>query len=88
MHPFRFGVHATNPDSAVSLGIFYVDDQKQNRWVLKFEDPRVLAEIESVFVTVEPQGGSARPTGLQTPLRLSQNEPQSSLNSRSRSRFS
>jgi TolA-binding protein len=46
-----------------SLGIFYVDDQKQNRWVLKFEDPRILAEIDSVFVTIEPPGGSAKPTG-------------------------
>jgi hypothetical protein len=40
-----------------------VDDQKQNRWVLKFDDPRTLAEIDSVFVTVEPAGGSAKPTG-------------------------
>lgn len=48
---------------AQNLGIFYVDDQKQNRWVLKFEDPSILAEIDSVFVTVEPPGGSAKPTG-------------------------
>lgn len=46
-----------------SLGIFYRDDQKANRWVLKFEDPAVLAEIDSVFVTVEPPGGSKKPTG-------------------------
>jgi hypothetical protein len=52
---------AQNP--AQSLGIFYVDDQKQNRWILKFEVPRILAEIDSVFVTIEPPGGSARPTG-------------------------
>ena len=44
---------AQNP--AQNLGIFYVDDQ-QNRWVLKFEDPRILAEIDWVFVTVEPCG--------------------------------
>ena len=48
---------------ARSLGIFYVDDPKKNRWVLKFEDPRILAEIDSVFVTIEPPGGSAKPTG-------------------------
>ena len=58
-----WGARGPTETPAESLGIFYVDDQKQNRWVLKFEDPRVLAEIESVFVTVEPQGGSARPTG-------------------------
>ena len=48
-----------------SLGLFQIDDQKQNRWVLRFEDPRVLSEIDSVFVTVEPPGGSAKPTGRQ-----------------------
>lgn len=48
---------------AKSLGIFYVDDQKQNRWVLKFDDPHVLTEIDSVFVTIEPPGGSTKPTG-------------------------
>lgn len=67
---------AQNPSQ--SLGIFYVDDQKQNRWVLKFEDPRVLAEIDSVFVTVEPPGGSARPTGrklLYAYLKASPNHP-------------
>ena len=58
-----WGARGPTQTPAESLGIFYVDDQKQNRWVLKFEDPRVLAEIDSVFVTVEPQGGSARPTG-------------------------
>jgi hypothetical protein len=48
-----------------SLGLFQIDDQKQNRWVLRFEDPRILAEIDEVFVTVEPPGGSASPTGRQ-----------------------
>ncbi len=46
-----------------SLGIFYRDDQRANRWVLKFSDPDVLAEIDSVFVTTEPAGGSKKPTG-------------------------
>lgn len=63
---------------AQSLGIFYVDDQKQNRWVLKFEDPSILAEIDSVFVTVEPPGGSAKPTGhklLYAYLKANPNHP-------------
>jgi hypothetical protein len=46
-----------------SLGIFNADDTSQSRWVLKFDDPAVLAQIDSVFVTVEPAGGSRRPTG-------------------------
>jgi hypothetical protein len=37
-----------------NLGIFYTDDQTQTRWILKFSDPKVLSEIDSVFVTLEP----------------------------------
>jgi len=46
--------------------------------VLKFEEPRILAEIDSVFVTVEPPGGSARPTGhklLYAYLKANPNHP-------------
>lgn len=39
-----------------SLGIFYSDDKVQKRWVFKYEDPKVLSEIDSVFVTLEPPG--------------------------------
>ena len=60
-----WGARGPSQTPAQSLGIFYVDDQTQNRWVMKFEDPRILSEIDSVFVTVEPQGGSAQPTGMQ-----------------------
>jgi hypothetical protein len=56
-----WGQREARSESAQSLGIFYVDDKKQNRWVLKFEDPKVLAEINAVFVTVEPPGGSVKP---------------------------
>jgi hypothetical protein len=73
-----WGARGPAQNSARSLGIFYVDDQKQNRWVLKFEDPRLLAEIDSVFVTIEPQGGSARPTGrkfLYAYLKANPNHP-------------
>jgi hypothetical protein len=48
---------------AVSLGLFYMDDKQQSRWVLRFNDPAVLAEIDSVFVTVEPPGGRKNPSG-------------------------
>jgi hypothetical protein len=36
-----------------SLGIFHNDDSNDGRWVLTFDDPQVLAQIDSVFVTVE-----------------------------------
>src|SRR5262249_46027362 len=40
-----------------SLGIFYSDDKAQRRWVFKCNDPKILNEIDSVFVTLEPPGG-------------------------------
>jgi uncharacterized protein YhaN len=46
-----------------SLGMLYLDDKNQNRWALKFNDAAVLSEIDAVFVTVEPPGGSGQPTG-------------------------
>ena len=40
--------------SARALGAFYADDPAQKRWVFDYDDPKVLAEIDSVFVTFEP----------------------------------
>jgi hypothetical protein len=37
-----------------SLGILHNDDVSEGRWVLTFDDPQVLAQIDSVFVTAEP----------------------------------
>lgn len=37
-----------------NLGILHKDDQGQARWALTFDDPTVLAQINSVFVTAEP----------------------------------
>jgi len=46
------------------LGIFYSDDRAQRRWVFKCNDPKILREIDSVFVTLEPAGGDpAHPKG-------------------------
>ena len=73
-----WGARGPAQSPAQSLGIFFVDDQKQNRWVLKFEDPRILAEIDSVFVTLERPGGSPRPTGrkfLYAYLKANPNHP-------------
>lgn len=62
----------------VSLGVFYQDDASKKRWILKCNDARTLARLDAVFVTVEPKGGSAKPTGkplLFTYLRLEPNHP-------------
>jgi hypothetical protein len=46
------------------LGILYADDKAQKRWVLKVDDPRQLAQIDSVFVTLEPPGSAGdKPRG-------------------------
>jgi hypothetical protein len=46
-----------------SLGFLSLDDAGEKRWVLRNEDTDVLAQIDHVFVTVEPPGGSRQPTG-------------------------
>jgi len=46
-----------------NLGILYLDNESNRRWALRFDDPKQLTEIEAVFVTVEPRGGSHKPTG-------------------------
>jgi hypothetical protein len=53
-----------NSKTARSLGIFYNDDQTQHRWAMKFDDPKLLEEIDTVFVTLEPADKPfATPTG-------------------------
>ena len=63
---------------ATNLGILYMDSESNRRWVLRLEDPKQLAEIDAVFVTVEPHGGSQKPTGkpfLYALLRREANHP-------------
>ena len=62
----------------INLGILYQDDQNKKRWVLKSKDSATLTQIDAVFVTVEPNGQSSKPTGkplLFTYLRLTPNHP-------------
>jgi hypothetical protein len=49
---------------AQRLGIFYSDDKAQRRWVFKCEDPKLLQEIDSVFVTFgRPDSNPSHPEG-------------------------
>ena len=62
----------------ISLGLLYEDNANKKRWVLRFSDAKTVAQLDAVFVTVEPEGGSAKPTGkplLFTYLRLDPNHP-------------
>jgi hypothetical protein len=46
-----------------NLGTFQVDDHEQHRWVLKVNNPTLLAGIDSVFVTAESHGDAKGPRG-------------------------
>jgi anti-sigma-K factor RskA len=62
----------------LSLGVFYMDNEANRRWVLRFDDPAKLAQINAIFVTVEPNGGSVQPTSkpfLYASLRHLPNHP-------------
>jgi hypothetical protein len=58
----------------MNLGILYMDNESNRRWVMRFDDPRRLAEIDAVFVTVEPHGGSQKPTSKPFLYALLRNE--------------
>jgi hypothetical protein len=63
---------------ALDLGILYLDSEANRRWVLRSDDPQTLSEIDAVFVTIEPHGGSRKPTGkpfLFAMLRKEANHP-------------
>jgi hypothetical protein len=73
-----WGGRGADRQHAVSLGLLYKDDANQKRWVLKFNDAKTISQIDAVFVTAEPEGGSAKPSGkplLFTYLRLDPNHP-------------
>jgi hypothetical protein len=73
-----WGRKGPDKQQARSLGIFYEDNVGKKRWVLKADDPKALDDIDAVFVTVEPNGGSQHPSGKQllfAYLRISPNHP-------------
>ncbi|HEX4002000.1 MAG TPA: hypothetical protein VHX36_05085 [Candidatus Acidoferrales bacterium] len=73
-----WGRRGPDRDEALNLGIFYADNVGKKRWVLKFDNPKELDEIDAVFVTVEPKGGSSKPSGkplLYAYLQIAPNHP-------------
>lgn len=73
-----WGRRGPDKQQALNLGIFYEDNVGKKRWVLKASDPKTLDDIDAVFVTVEPSGGSHHPSGKQllfAYLRISPNHP-------------
>jgi hypothetical protein len=73
-----WGQRGTDWHQASKLGVFYEDNTSKKRWVVKSNDKKTLDQIDAVFVTVEPNGGSDRPTGkplLFAYLKVAPNHP-------------
>lgn len=70
----------TGPDdrNPINLGMLYMDSETSKRWTLRVDNPQQLAQLEAVFVTVEPHPQTERPTGkpfLYASLRREANHP-------------
>jgi len=73
-----WGRRGPDREQAVNLGVFYEDNAAKKRWILKCDGPKTLAQIDAVFVTVEPNGGSHKPSSkslLFAYLRVDPNHP-------------
>jgi hypothetical protein len=73
-----WGRRGPDRQQAVNLGVLYEDNATRKRWILKCDDPKTLAQIDAVFVTVEPKGGSPKPTSktlLFASLKIDPNHP-------------
>jgi peptidoglycan hydrolase CwlO-like protein len=73
-----WGRRGPDRQQAINLGVFYEDNTTRKRWILKCDDPKTLAKIDAVFVTIEPQGGSHKPSNktlLFASLEIDPNHP-------------
>ena len=73
-----WGRRGADMQEALNLGIFFEDNVAKKRWVVKFDDAKSLEQIDAVFVTVEPDGGSHKPSGkplLFAYLKIDPNHP-------------
>jgi hypothetical protein len=73
-----WGRQGPDRQQAINLGVFYEDNGTKKRWILKCDDPKTLAQIDAVFVTIEPNGGSHKPSSkplLFAYLKVNPNHP-------------
>jgi archaellum component FlaC len=73
-----WGRRGPDRQQAINLGVFYEDNDTKKRWILKCDDPKTLAQIDAVFVTIEPNGGSHKPSSkplLFAYLKVNPNHP-------------
>jgi hypothetical protein len=67
-----------SPKCITIVGIFYKDTVGKKRWMLKFDDAKSLEQVDAVFVTLEPNGESHKPSGkslLFAYLKVNPNHP-------------
>jgi Putative zinc-finger len=73
-----WGRRGPDTQQALNLGVFYKDTVGKKRWILKLDDPKTLDQIDAVFVTLEPNGQSHKPSGkslLFAYLKVNPNHP-------------
>ena len=73
-----WGRRGPDRQQAINLGVFYEDNGTKKRWILKCDDPKTLGQIDAVFVTIEPNGGSHKPSSkplLFAYLKVNPNHP-------------
>jgi hypothetical protein len=58
-----WAVAGAGENASSSLGLLHVDAKAPGRWVLKVENPEMVKQISSVFVTAEPMAGGKQPSG-------------------------
>ena len=60
---YAWGSSLSPGQEVARLGILHNDGQNEKRWVLKYNDARVLAKLDSIFVTAETTANPAKPKG-------------------------
>jgi hypothetical protein len=73
-----WGKNESALDRPVNLGVLYLDNEANRRWVLRCDNPEQLTAIDAVFVTVEPNARGNKPTTkpfLYASLRKEPNHP-------------
>ena len=58
-----WAVPEANKSASRSLGYLQIDGKAQGRWMLKVDNPELVKNISSVFVTVEAAAGDKQPSG-------------------------
>lgn len=59
-----WGNRGPDRSQALKLGMFSEENASKKRWVMKVDDKKTLDQIDAVFVTIEPAGGSSKPSGV------------------------